>query len=246
MIQRRAAYPDVLPRPRSSWPEARLAAFLARTELLCDAPKAARELARGAVVSRLRRGAVLCEAGEPARDVWVLLEGRVSVRRPLAGGRQHSLELMLPGEAFGLPALACWRYPSSIEAELDSTVAAFSRERLLAATERHPAVARSALRILGQRLAFLESQVSWARAPVSERLAAALVYLEHKFGRRAPLTRAEIAALAGTATETAMRALSGFARRGLVRLTRGGVEISDLPELRRMASCSAHDVSRAA
>lgn len=240
----RDAYPDMLPRARPAWPLERLAAFLKKTELLGGAPDSARALARAATVQRLRRGGVLCEAGEPALDVWILLEGRVAVRRPLADGRTHSLELMLPGEAFGLPALACWRYPSSIEAERDSVVAAFRRDRVLAEAERSPALARATLRILGQRLAFLESQVSWARAPVPERLAAALVYLEHKFGRRAPLTRAEIAALAGTATETAMRALTGFARKGLVRLGRGGVEFLDLEGLRRLAAYSADASAR--
>jgi CRP/FNR family transcriptional regulator len=102
--------------------------------------------------------------------------------------------------------------------------------------DRAPGLARAALRIQGQRLAYLESQVSWARRPAAERLAAALVYLEHKFGRRVPLTRAEIGALAGTATETAMRTLSGFARRGWVRLGRGGLEVRELEALRREAA----------
>ncbi len=232
----RKGYPELLPRPRESWTPERLALFLSRTELFSKAADAARSLARVAVVRRLRRGAVLCEAGEPATELWVLLEGRVGVRRPLADGRAHSLELMLPGEAFGLPALASWRYPSSIEAERDSVVAAFTRDSVLGQMDRVPLLARTALRILSLRLAFLESQVSLARRPTSARLAATLLYLEHKFGPHIPLTRAEIAALGGTAAETAMRALSGFSRRGLVRLARGGVDVVDAEGLRRLAS----------
>lgn len=231
------AYPDFLPpAPAPRWNRARLAVFFGSVPPLKASPAAARALAVVAKVRRVPAGAALCEAGKPARELWVLLEGRVRVCRPLGGGSSVSLEIMLPGEAFGLPALACWRYPSDIEAAEDSLVAALPRATVLAQMERSPALARAVLVTLGRRLAFLEAQVSLARRPVATRVAAALAYLGSKFGRRIPLTRAEIGALAGTTPETAIRVLKRLEREGLVASARVGLTLVEPEVLRRRAA----------
>jgi CRP-like cAMP-binding protein len=236
-MSRRGSYPDLIPpRAPSGWTPARVEVFLRlRTELFRRAPGSARVLARSATVRRLPAGTALCAGGEPALELWVLLEGRVSVNRPLAGGGAHSLEIMLPGEAFGLPALASWRYPSAIEADRDSVVAALPRPAVLRELEASAELSRAAFALLSRRLAFLEAQVSLARRPVSARLAAALAYLAHKFGRSVPLTRAEVGALAGTTPETTIRTLARFSREGLVRLRAGGLDVCDAAALRARA-----------
>lgn len=236
-MARARAYPDFLPAaPTSRWSRAALADFLGGVALFKTSPSSARALAAGAKVRRVPAGTPLCEAGQPARELWVLLEGRVRVCRPLGDGSSVSLEMMLPGEAFGLPALACWRYPSDIEAVEDSVVAALPRAAALAEMERAPALARAVLEMLGRRLAFLEAQVTLSRRPVATRLAAALSYLGAKFGREVPLTRAEIGALAGTTPESAIRGLKRFEREGLIAGARVGVRLVEPEALRRLAA----------
>lgn len=236
-MARRRDYPDFLPSaPAARWHRARLSAFFGGLPLLKSSPAAARALAVAAKVRRAPAGTSLCEAGKPARELWVLLEGRVRVCRPLGNGSSVSLEVMLPGEAFGLPALACWRYPSDIEAAEDSLVAALPRAAVLAEMERFPSLSRAVLETLGRRLAFLEAQVSLARRPVATRVAAALAYLGAKFGRAIPLTRAEIGALAGTTPESAIRVLKRFEREGLVASARVGLRLIDPEALRRRAA----------
>lgn len=231
------SYPDFLPTaPAARWHRARLAVFFGSVPLLKASPAAARALAVAATVRRVPAGTALCEAGQPARELWVLLEGRVRVCRPLGNGGSVSLEVMLPGEAFGLPALACWNYPSDIEAAEDSLVAALPRAAVQAQMDGSPALSRSVLKTLGRRLAFLEAQVCLARRPVATRVAAALAYLDAKFGRKIPLTRAEIGALAGTTPETAMRVLKGFERAGLVAGARVGLSLLEPEALRRLAA----------
>jgi CRP-like cAMP-binding protein len=221
----------------SGWPRSRLEKFFGSVALFKGGPSASRALAAAARVRRVPAGSALCEAGAPARELWVLLEGRIRVCRPLGdGGASISLEVMLPGEAFGLPALACWRYPSDIVAAEDSVVAALPRAAVLARMERSPALARTVLETLGRRLAFLEAQMSLARRPTSARVAAALGYLGEKFGRVIPLTRAEIGALAGTTPETAMRVIKRFERAGFVASAKIGIAVLDPEALRRRAA----------
>lgn len=192
------------------------------------------ELARRAVVRRFGRGESLCRAGEPAREVWALLEGRVSVNRRHFGGRTVGIEIMVPGDVFGLPALLHWSYPSDIEATLPSVAAAIPREALLALMERDPAASRAILSTIIRRLRLVETQLFLAHEPVETRLAAALLYLAEKFGRRIPLTHGEIAEMAATTAETTMRRLKPLASRGLIARRRGEVVLLDEARLRRL------------
>ncbi len=220
----------------SLWHRPRVAVFFGSVPLLKGSPAAARALALAARIRKAPAGTMLCVAGAPASELWVLLEGRVNVCRPLGGAGSISLDVMLPGEPFGLPALACWKYPSDIVAAEDSVVAALPRAEVLAQMERAPALARAVLETLGRRLAFLEDQMSLARRPVAVRVAAALLYLEGKFGKALPLTRAEIGALAGTTPESAMRAIKRLERSGVVASARVGLVVSDAAALRRLAA----------
>lgn len=172
-------------------------------------------------------GEFLCHAGEPVRDVWALLEGRVGVHRCLWKGGRVGIEIMVPGDAFGLPALSLWSYPSDIQATRASVVAAIPRRALLEAMRNEPRLAQNLLTIMAQRVDFVESQLSLAQEPVERRLAAALVYLRRKFGPVVPLTSAEIAELAGTTPETAMRKLKVLEREGVLGRKRGCVIIPD-------------------
>ena len=63
-------------------------------------------------------------------------------------------------------------------------------------------------------------------------LAAALLYLHHKFGTVLPVRRAELAEMAGTTAETAMRTLRRLEELGLVERRRGQIVIRDARRLR--------------
>lgn len=197
---------------------------------------AARGLARRSAVRRYSRGERVCEAGRPARSVWALLEGRVVVHRRHWNGRKVGIEIMVPGDVFGLPALTHWSSPSEIEAALDSRVAEIPREAMLKAMEEHAQVSRAVFALISRRLRFIESQLFLAQEPVETRLAAALVYLAEKFGPRLPLTHGEIGEMAATTPETTMRRLKLLAARGVIRRRRGEVEIVDADRLRALVA----------
>ncbi|MBI4423225.1 MAG: Crp/Fnr family transcriptional regulator [Elusimicrobia bacterium] len=194
-----------------------------------------RALAASASLWRCAGGEVLCRPGDEARRLWVVLEGRIRVNRARWNGDRVAVELMLPGDVFGLPAVASRVYPSEIVARRPSLLAALPRETVLAQLERDPALLRSVLAALGQRVDFMQSLLALSREPAERRVAATLLYLRGRFGDRLPLSRAEIAELAATTPETAMRALAQLERAGLVTKARGLVVVADASRLRRIA-----------
>jgi CRP/FNR family transcriptional regulator len=235
VARRNTLYPELVAASREPAAEpARLASFLAhRAPVLRRLPsQVLLELARAASPRRYSKGHFLCHAGDPARELWVLLEGRVSVNRCGLTGNRLCIEIMIPGDLFGLPALAVLRCPSEIQATQDSLVAVLPKEAVLRLVDRRPLLARELLLAIGQRLHYVETTLLLSREPLEKRAAAALVYLAHKFGATIPLTKTEVGEMAGAAPETAMRLLKSFEARGWVRRGRGGLVVTDLEALK--------------
>ena len=90
------------------------------------------------------------------------------------------------------------------------------------------------MRILGQAIDSANSRIiDMFEKPVELRLMKVLHTLYRKFGNPIPFTSFELAELAGTTTESALRAMGRLRREGLVRSQRGEVHILNVPELER-------------
>jgi len=224
----KAAYPDLSASSSLRAPVELSATLVSRFPFFRKIPKtAALALAQAARVRLYRKGESLCSAGDATAEIWALLDGRISINRCGWSGQRVSIEIMAPGDVFGLSALVCRTYPSEMRATRDSTVVSFPKEIFQRLSERHAALARAVLRTLGQRLHYVETMFLLSQELVDRRLAAALLYLHHKFGNRIPLNRLEIGEMAGTTPETARRQLKRLETRGWLRGGDGWVEIKD-------------------
>ena len=234
---RHDAYPDLRPRPRPqpALPSpARTAEFLkTAVPLLRRVPaEVILELARSAVERRYAAGDHVCRTGDPALEVWVVKEGRLTVNQCGWRGNRLSIEVMVPGDVSGLAAVACQTYPGEVVATRDTTLIVLPRQAVARSIERHPLLAREVLYAYGQRLHYIETLLTLSREKAAKRIVAALLYLYHKFGFTLPLSRAEIGEMAGTTPETAMRAVKVLQKRGLLNGGRGALPLVDLPGLK--------------
>lgn len=191
-------------------------------------------LARAAAVRLYAKGENIFRWLDPAREVCVILEGRLCLHRCSLSGIRTNIEVFAAGDLFGLRSLHSLVQMSEMQALQDTRIAAVPRDAVLRLMERHPELGRELFHVLAERQNFLESQLLLAREPVALRLAAALVYLHHKFGAVLPMTRAEIGEMAGTTSETTMRVFKVFQRKGYLRRSRRRrqVAIADLCALR--------------
>ena len=219
---------------------AELAAFFARrSPALRDlSPEILGELARAATFRRYSKGEFLCRNGDPARALWVLIEGRVCVNRCGMTGNRLSIEIMLPGDVFGLPALAALRSPSEIHATQGALAALLPKEAVMRLIDAHPPLARALLLAMARRLHYVTTSLLLSRESLETRAAAALAYLHQKFGPVIPLSRTEIAEMAGAAPESAMRLLKEFETSGLIRRERGRVVVTDFAALKKLSDAA--------
>lgn len=197
------------------------------------------ELRRQGALLRLSRGEELFRRGEPARGLFVVVRGSVSVFQLGESGREQVLTLELPGSSVAeLPLFDGGDYPAYARAG-DHTVLFFlARERFEALLRSHPELAQGVIRTLATRLRRLAGMVeSLGLKEVRQRVAGLLVQLSEAQGSEfsLPASNEQIAAQLGTVREVVSRALHGFAHDGLIRLDGRSVHILDAASLRDRA-----------
>jgi CRP-like cAMP-binding protein len=113
-----------------------------------------------------------------------------------------------------------------------------------ALTDRHPEILRQLLQMMMRRQVQLGQRVSEMTGSVEKRIAQALLDLVVSSGNvegakaviHLPLTRQEIADLAGTTVETAIRTMSRWNREGVVVTGEDGFVVPDVSRLRALVS----------
>ena len=168
---------------------------------------------------------------------YLVAEGQVKVVKYSSLGKEFIIAFFGPGEMFGEVAVFENKpYPASAQVMAGSKVLAISRLDFLSFLRLRPEVALRIIGVLGGRLRDAQGRLrDLAGERVEQRLARTLLMLSTKLGSSLPFTRQEIADMAGTTTETAIRTMSHLKDRGIIRSTRGKTVILDEVKLRLLS-----------
>ena len=174
---------------------------------------------------------------DPPEWFYVVAEGQVKVLKHSSSGKEFIIAFFGPGEMFGEVAVFENKpYPASAQAVAETRVVGIKKEDFLSFLATRPQVALRTINVLGGRLRDAQSRLrDFAGERVEQRLSSVLVMLSSKLGLTLPFTRQEIADMAGTTTETAIRIMSYLKDRGIIRSTRGKVIILDKEKLRLLS-----------
>jgi CRP-like cAMP-binding protein len=183
--------------------------------------------------------------GDPSSWLGVVLEGRVKMIKHSEGGKDVVLDLIMPGEMLGeVAAFNGEPYPATAQAMEPTVVASIHRDDYLRLLKQYPALALRVMEELGHRLREAQELIkSMALERVERRIARILLKLAATAGSskedgiviEMPLTRQDIAEMAGTTVETAIRTMSKFRKQGLVQTKRGRVIILEPHQLVKIA-----------
>jgi CRP-like cAMP-binding protein len=174
---------------------------------------------------------------DPPDWFYLLVEGGVKVVKHSSSGKDFIVAFFNPGDMFGEVAVFENRpYPASAQAVTDSTALGIKRMDFLTFLSRRPEVALRIITVLGGRLRDAQSRLrDLAAERVEQRLARVLLMLSSRLGNTLPFTRQDIAEMAGTTTESAIRFLSGLSTRKIIRSTRGKMVILDELKLKLLS-----------
>lgn len=194
---------------------------------------------------QIERDAVIFYQGDPCDRVCILRQGQVKIVHHDEGGREVILEMISAGEVFGGAVLFMPRHPATSKAMDASEVVSFSSESYAEFLSAHPDVTIKLIRMLGMRLHSMMGLQVLAGERVERRVAHILLKLATRVGRPEAdgvlipisLSRQDLAEMAGTTLETAIRTMSRFRAQKVIKTLRGGyLLITNEEALKQMAS----------
>jgi CRP/FNR family transcriptional regulator len=194
-------------------------------------------LASRAVERRLSRGDVLFTAGEPARGMYVVVEGAVRASRESSEGREQVIHVERAGATFAeVPMFDDGDYPSTVIADEETILLFLSKQDFRAACLQQPAIPLAAARVLAGRLRKTASLIETLSLRDVDRRLARLLLQEgetsgkqdgHRVSMELSLTHQQIGARIGSVREVVSRAFARLQQHGLVQVDGRTVVLPD-------------------
>jgi len=183
-------------------------------------------------------GTTVFVQGDPADFLYVLLEGRLKISQITSAGNQVVIRYIGAAEMFGCVAMGgVARYPATAIAVGNCLAMRWTRHAMGILVERYPRVALNGLSTIGMRMKELQERFAeLANDRVEQRIARAVLRLVVQAGERTddgiriafPISRQDIGDMTGTTLHTVSRTLSGWEERGIVKLGRQQVTVTDM------------------
>lgn len=192
------------------------------------------------------RGVTIYRQGDRATMLRVVVAGSVKLLSHTMDGSDVLLDMLQPGEFFGNPAAKRNDvYNETAQTQTSACILSIRSTDFRDIMNTYPSVAMSVLDIMTDRLTASRQRIQHlSNLPVKKRIAHILVKLGNKFGEKhrhglliqLPLSRRDLADMAGTSAETASRIMSQFQEDELITSGRQWVAINDKPELLRISA----------
>ena len=209
-------------------------------------PVELQRVATRAVRRRVSKGEILFREGDPATCLTLVQQGQVKILKHGPSDRGALIEVAGPWTVLGEAAVYDGgRHHVSAVALTDSVVVQLPVHDAISVLASNPETLLPVLGSLSEHVRRLtERAADLGEAGVERRLAQALCRL---CGRNCggepptagtavdisiPLTRQDLADMVGTSVETAIRILSKWSRKGMVRSTKDGLQVRDCESLR--------------
>ena len=204
-------------------------------------------------VSRLvsfTRGETIWLANEPSEWFASVAQGFVKMTRSSPQGKDVTVELMGPGQCVGLlVAIEGRAFPLSAIAVTECTLLKVPTDATRHVFQELPTLTHSVVSALAPRLRRAYAMLSRSAAgTVEERIAAVLEIVMEAYGRTGkkggvrltvPLTRQDIADMAGTTVESCIRTMSKWQKAGLISTEHQVVTIHDPMKIKAISEHEA-------
>lgn len=193
-------------------------------------------------VKLVKKGESIFEEGEKLSGVYCVRNGVSKLSKLSANGKDQIVKLATKGEVLGQRSVIVDETANlSATAVDDMEVCFIPKERIIQTLNINPDFAVEMLRHMAHDLREADDViVNMSQKTVKQRIAEAFLYLKTNFGEDKDgflllrLSREEIANVVGTATESCIRIISEFKKKGLLKTIGKKVAIMDEKGLRNV------------
>lgn len=191
-------------------------------------------------VKTIKKGDPLFEEGEKLNGVYCVRNGVSKLSKLSANGKDQIVKLASTGELLGQRSVIAEEFSNlSAHAVSDMEVCYVPKEHILNSLKQNPDFTVEILRHMAHDLKEADDViVNMSQKNVKQRMAEAFLYLKDYFGEDAEgylvltLSREDIANVVGTATESAIRIISEFKKKGWLRISGKRIGILEEKALR--------------
>jgi CRP/FNR family transcriptional regulator len=194
-------------------------------------------IGRMMVIKRVEKHEIIWLEQEPSRTIYFVASGLIKLFKTSPGGKEQILRLAHPGDCFGhAGALNGGSHPESAQAVTPSVLYGLARRDLEVLLGEHQQLARNTIKLLATEMHHYISLVEdLSLRCVSGRLAKMLLANNKSAcDTSLILTRAEMAAMAGTVREVIGKSLKALEDKGIIRYDRHKIIIRDREALKTL------------
>jgi CRP/FNR family transcriptional regulator len=166
-----------------------------------------------------------------AESIWFVKEGHVKEIHHSPEGQSNTICMVGANGMFGVSAFSGGEYGFHCLAETDATVISFPIQFFQTLIGKYPQMARDILSKISKLLRWSKDMQTFSQESAEKRILHVLVEMVREFGNVIPLTRKEIAEMAGTAVETCIRACIRLEDVGLIRSVHGQITVKNVNDL---------------
>ena len=206
------------------------------------------EIAQVKTCNFFKKGEVIFHEGQKPAGLFCLHQGKVKLYKTGDEGRDQIVRFAKPGDVIGYRSLLSGEpYNLSAATLEDSVVCCIPTDTFFGNLRRDGAFTMEMIYLLSGQLRKAEDQiVHLAQKPVRERLAETLLILREVYGTEdgegsalsIKLSRDELAAVVGTATETLVRTIGDLKRENLIATDKKKIHILDVAGLIKVGNLS--------
>ena len=190
-----------------------------------------------------QKGEPLFEEGDKLNGVYCVRNGVSKMSKLSPNGKDQIVKLVTRGEVMGQRSVIAEEHTNlSAVAVSDMEVCFIPKESITNTLQKNPNFTLEVLRHMAHDLKEADDViVNMSQKTVKQRIAEAFLYLKNNFGEdkegflALTLSREDIANVVGTATESAIRIISEFKKKGLIHTSGKKVGIKDERKLKDLA-----------
>lgn len=214
--------------------------YLAGLPVFRTLPEGSRErLSQAFRLRSYRKGNAVFTNEDPPESVYLLKTGLVKAVKYSPREDPIIMELIAPGGFFGMiAALERKPYPVTAVCILDSEVYRISVADFDDLMKRHVEFSRAVYQEIGSHLRHGQTLRSLTKEPAEKRIAYILWMLSRLVGKDLPILREDVAEMAGTSAETAVRCMIELRRKKLIASRWKRITILDAERLMALSGQS--------
>lgn len=191
----------------------------------------------------IKKGEALFEEGDHINGVFCIKSGICKLTKLSPNGKNQIVKFIKRGDLLGQRSVISDEAVNLSAVAIDDMEVCFiPKEEVMRSFKENPKFTAEIIKDICHDLKLADDAiVEMAQKSVKQRLAGALLEFEDEFGvdadkfLRVTLSREEIANVVGTATESLIRILSEFSKKGMLETHGKKIKIANRIELERMA-----------